>query len=100
MNGVEKLHGLGKIQTNRLAKEIVWNSLFYSDYRNRYGIDEKVVYDYAEGYLNWLGQEFQVTDEDWSIHGKAWDNVLFRYYCDNKSGYSFYDYIHNVVCLD
>ena len=29
------LVSLGKIQTNRLTKDIVWNSLFYGDYENR-----------------------------------------------------------------
>ena len=29
---IRTLISLGKIQTNRLTKDIVWNSLFYSDY--------------------------------------------------------------------
>jgi hypothetical protein len=88
-----KLHSLGKIQTNRIAREIVWNSLFINEYENRYGIDPHIVADYAEGYLDWVCEEFGATDENW-------DKVLFRYCCDNKSGYSFYDYIHYMVCLD
>lgn len=97
---IKKLHSLGKIQVNRLAREIVWGSMFYSDYENRYGIDREIVSDYADGYIEWLAEEFNTTDEDWGIHGKAWDDIVFKYYCDHKSGYSFYDYIQYMVCID
>ena len=52
------LVSLGKIQTNRLTKDIVWNSMFYSDYNNRYGIDTHIVSDFADGYIEWLCEEF------------------------------------------
>ena len=63
---IQTLISLGKIQTNRLTKDIIWNSVFYSDYENRYGIDCHIVSDFADGYIEWLCQEFkeEIVDRD------------------------------------
>ena len=93
-----KLHSLGKIQTNRLTKDIVWNSLYYSDYENRYGIDTHIVSDYADGYIEWLCEEFENEIDKNDINTVF--EVLDREVRNNKGGYSFYDYIHYMVCID
>ena len=92
------LVSLGKIQTNRLTKDIVWNSLFISDYENRYGIDANIVSDFADGYLDWLCEEFKEEIGDNNIDTLF--KVLDREVRNNKGGYSFYDYTHYMVCID
>lgn len=92
------LVSLGKIQTNRLTKDIVWNSLFISDYENRYGITPSVVCDFADGYLEWLSEEFEEEIDDNNIDTLF--KVLDREVRNNKGGYSFYDYTHYMVCID
>lgn len=92
------LCNLGKIQTNRLTKDIVWNSIFYGDYENRYGIDTHVVCDFADGYLEWLCEEFEEEIDKNDI--KTIFRVLDREVRNNKGGYSFYDYTHYMVCID
>ena len=89
---------LGTIQTNRLTKDIVWNSLFISDYENRYGIDANIVSDFADGYLDWLCEEFKEEIDDNNIDTLF--KVLDREVRNNKGGYSFYDYTHYMVCID
>ena len=95
---IKKLHSLGPIQTNRLTKDIVWNSMFYSDYHNRYGIDEYVVSDYADGYLEHLRYSFpeEIDGNDIKTFWKVFDREVRNL----KGGYSFYDYIHYCVCID
>ena len=93
-----KLHSLGKIQTNRLTKDIVWNSLFISDYENRYDIDSHIVSDYADGYIEWLCDEFEDEIDRNDIDTVF--SVLDREVRNNKGGYSFYDYVHYMVCID
>lgn len=92
------LVSLGKIQTNRLTKDIVWNSLFISDYENRYGITPSVVCDFADGYLEWLREEFEEEIDNNDIDTLF--KVLDREVRNNKGGYSFYDYTHYMVCID
>lgn len=92
------LVSLGKIQTNRLTKDIMWNSLFISDYENRYGIDANIVSDFADGYLDWLCEEFKEEIGDNNIDTLF--KVLDREVRNNKGGYSFYDYTHYMVCID
>lgn len=92
------LCNLGKIQTNRLTKDIVWNSLFISDYENRYDIDANVVSDFADGYIEWLCEEFEEEIDKNNIDTIF--RVLDREVRNNKGGYSFYDYTHYMVCID
>lgn len=92
------LCNLGKIQTNRLTKDIVWNSLFISDYENRYDIDANVVSDFADGYIEWLCDEFEGEIDKNDINTIF--RVLDREVRNNKGGYSFYDYTHYMVCID
>ena len=92
------LCNLGKIQTNRLTKDIVWNSLFISDYENRYGINANVVSDFADGYLDGLCEVFEEEINKNDINTIF--RVLDREVRNNKGGYSFYDYTHYMVCID
>lgn len=92
------LCNLGKNQTNRLTKDIVWNSLFISDYENRYDIDANVVSDFADGYIEWLCEEFEEEIDKNNIDTIF--RVLDREVRNNKGGYSFYDYTHYMVCID
>ena len=92
------LCNLGKIQTNRLTKDIVWNSIFIDDYENRYDIDAHVVSDFADGYLDWLCEEF--ADEIDKNDINTIIRVLDREVRNNKGGYSFYDYTHYMYCAD
>jgi hypothetical protein len=89
---IKKLISLGKIQTNRLTKDIIWNSIYYADYWNRYGIDTHIVCDFADGYIEWLCEEFQ--DEIDRNNIDTIFAVLDREVRNNKGGYSFYDYTH------
>ena len=92
------LCNLGKIQTNRLTKDIVWNSLFIDDYENRYDIDANVVSDFADGYIEWLCEEFEEEIDKNDINTVF--RVLDREVRNNKGGHSFYDYTHYMVCID
>lgn len=93
----QRLVSLGRTQTDRLAGDIVWNSVFLADYRNRYEIDPGVVYDFAEGYLAWLAEVFaaEIAAGD--------DDTLFKllqqHFRSHRSGYSFYDYTHFIVTI-
>ena len=89
---IKKLISLGKIQTNRLTKDIIWNSMFYSDYENRYGIDTHIVSDFADGYIDWLCEVFEEEIDRNDINTIF--RVLDREVRNNKGGYSFYDYTH------
>lgn len=92
------LCNLGKIQTNRLTKDIVWNSIFIGDYENRYDISPSVVCDFADGYLDWLCEVFEEEIDRNDIDTIF--RVLDREVRNNKGGYSFYDYTHDMVCID
>ena len=92
------LVSLGKSQTNRLTKDIIWNSMFYDDYENRYDIDSHIVCDFADGYIEWLCDEF--ADEIDRDDIDTIFRVLDREVRNNKGGYSFYDYTHYMVCID
>ena len=90
-----RLCSLGKIQTNRLTKQIVWNSLYTADYANSYGIDPKVVSDFADGYLDYLQDTFEVKGGIEELF-----KVFDKHVTNNRSGHSFYDYTHYMIVLD
>jgi hypothetical protein len=70
-----------------LVGQITWNSIFYSDYYNKFGVDRKVVSYFAEGFL-----------EDKEDELGSWDKVIE--YLDNTDtktkGRDFYYYIQSV----
>lgn len=82
-NDHDKILALGRIQLKRLRSDIVLNSLFLSDYKNRYGIDERAVYDFFGGYVSYLEE---IMRED-----PLYDDSEFNYYLPK------YDTIDNLV---
>ena len=95
---ISTLCNLSKIKTNRLTKDIVWNSLFISDYENRYGIDVYVVSNFADGYIEWLCDVFEEEIDENDINTIF--RVLDREVRNIKGGYSFYNYTHYMCCID
>lgn len=70
-----------------LTTQITWNSMYYADYYNKFGVDRKVVCNFAEGFL-----------EDKEDELGSWDKVCD--YLDNSPkeviGRDFYYYIQSV----
>ena len=56
-----KIANLSRTQLKRLRRDIVLCSIYYSDYKNRYGIDEKTTCLFFDGYADYLG-EFMEED--------------------------------------
>ena len=76
-----------KQQLEKLRKEVVLGSLYYSDYANSFEIDTHVLCDFFDGYLEEL--QFQMaeeiedyTDEHFFDYISEYDNIetLFDYY--------------------
>ena len=44
----------------KLRSEIVLNSIYYADFKNSFGIDEKIVAAFFDGYVDFL---FELADE-------------------------------------
>ena len=57
----EKPTQLGRIQLWRLRQDIVLNSLFTTDYANRYGIEPSVAQGFFDGYVEYL---YDLAEED------------------------------------
>lgn len=74
-------------QVVKLVMKITWNSIYYADYCNKFGVDCTVVFTFAEGFLESKEEELG-----------SWDKVLD--YLDNNPtkviGRDFYDYIQSV----
>lgn len=52
-----------------LRQQITLNSIYYCDYRNRFGIDEHKVCDFFDGYISFL------TELEVEKYGKELDNI-------------------------
>lgn len=69
----------------QLREDIVLGSLFTNDYKNRFDIDEKLIQDFFDGFIDYLdeAQSFPEEDDDFSDNG---DNItmLSKWYsiCD------------------
>lgn len=82
-----KMSNLGKTQLKRLRSDIKLNSLFISDYENRYGIDPHEVCDFFDGFMSYLtelekekyGKELDKIEDFF----KEFDNIenLWEWYC-------------------
>lgn len=70
-----------------LRKQIILNSLFYSDYENSYGIDTHQVCDFFDGFISFISElmdEDGIPDEDFFKHLDMYDteeNLLEWYGC-------------------
>ena len=60
---------LSREQVENLRKDIKLNSLFISDYENRYGIDPHEVCDFFDGFMSYL------TELEKEKYGKELDNI-------------------------
>ena len=69
-----------------LAKSAVWNSMFYSDYENSFGVPAVQVSNFCDGFLDVLSDEFDTMDD------------VFSYILTNTNvvGERFYSYIQSV----
>ena len=78
---------LSEEEVTELTTQITWNSIFYADYSNNFGVNRKVVSDFADGFL----------DEKEDILG-GWDKVEeYLSNTDTKTiGRDFYNYIQSV----
>lgn len=78
---------LSEEEVTELTTQIIWNSIYYADYCNKFGVDCKVVSDFADGFL-----------EDKEDELGSWDKVID--YLDNTDrktkGRDFYYYIQSV----
>lgn len=69
-----------------LAKSVVWNSMFYSDYENSFGVPAVQVSNFCDGFLDDLSDEFDTMDDVFSY-------ILAN---TNVAGERFYSYIQSV----
>ena len=71
-----------------LREDIVLNSLYISDYENRYGLPAKSVCDWFDGYLDFVGEMMEGEIEDYDDakffdYLKDYDNIdtLEEWFC-------------------
>ena len=71
-----------------LRREIVLNSLYYSDYENSFGLDRRIVSAFFDGFLDFIEEEMKedipgFTDAAFFKHIPAYDNqeYLWQYFC-------------------
>jgi hypothetical protein len=57
----------------KLRNEIMLNSLFVSDYENSFKIPAKLVCDFFDGYVEYLGT---ILDESETMTEYTWQNIL------------------------
>ena len=79
-----RLNNLGKTQLKNLRSDIVLNSLYISDYENRYDIDPNAVCDFFDGFMDYIG-ELCNEDHPGDFENHIWDydtpENLWEYYC-------------------
>lgn len=78
---VKYISDLGPIQLWKLRKQIVLNSLYYTDYENEYGIDIIEVCNFFNGWLDFLVEEMKEDHPDYNDN-MFWD--LFPKYDKSK----------------
>lgn len=66
---------LSRRELQELRKQISVGSIYLSDYYNTLGVPKEEASSYAEGYLDYLQEEF---GEDWESHDTP---EMFDYYC-------------------
>ena len=59
--GFQEVHiwELTETEVNQLSNQIIWNSLYISDYENKFGVNPKEVCDFADGYLECEEDEYE-----------------------------------------
>ncbi len=56
----------------KLRKEVPIGSLFLRDYRNTFGVDTRMVCEFFDAYLEYLGE---LMEEDGIPDAKFWDEI-------------------------
>lgn len=69
-----------------LVKSVVWNSIFYYDYENSFGVSTEQVSNFCDGFL------YDLTDE----FGTMNDAISYILANTNAAGERFYEYIQSV----
>lgn len=62
-----KIADLDKNQLWALRQEICLNSLFLKDYENSFGIDAKEVYNFFDGYVEYLSELCDENAENYNV---------------------------------
>jgi hypothetical protein len=96
---MKRFEDLTKQDLTKLRGEIVLNSLFYSDYRNSFGISENSVCTFFDGYVDYLTElaeedNFVFTDDNFIEMLKKYDNednLLSWYYCHEDFSWVEYE---------
>ncbi len=82
---------LSKLQLKRLRNDIKLNSLYYSDYQNRYNINEKQVCDFFDSYIQYLNELEQENIQE-GLQQKELDfNGFFEKYDNIENLYNYYN---------
>ena len=91
-----KISNLGKTQLKNLRSDIILNSLFIDDYKNRYGIDPHIVCDFFDGFMSYLtelekekyGKELEKIEDffqEFDTFENLWDYYSsIEWSCDNE----------------
>lgn len=91
---MKRLENLTKDELWALRKEIVLGSIYYSDFRNSFGIHQESAYDFFEGYEGHIVDEMhdaglrwsEETDDEWQKKYREYDNktTLYDWWCINE----------------
>ena len=87
---------LTKEQLLQLRKEIVLNSLYFNDYKNSFGIDKNLVYNFFDSYMEYLQELETENNENLPI------NEFFNKYdtSENLIEYYFYCFDYDPLVID
>lgn len=87
---------INQLRLTKLRKEIILGSIFYNDYKNSLNIDEKIVCNFFDGYLDYLTDTYMddYMNMDYYDFLKKYDNIdTLLYYFEYGCSDYFYDYI-------
>ena len=65
-----------------LRSDIVLNSLYISDYSNRFGIEPEEVYTFFDGYISYLEELAEEDNFDFDTEG--WETFIVAYDTDTN----------------
>ena len=83
---------LTKKEMEQLRNKIVLNSMFYSDYGNSFGIDEKRVFAFFDGFTEYITHDESgdyIGDDKYLDALEKYDNIdaIYNYYLDYDYGF-------------
>ena len=84
---IKRLEHFNRKDLKKLRKEIVLNSLFFTDYTNSFGIDRRDVAAFFDGYYDFI---WELAYEDAKEQGKGTSYLTHNYVVEN------YDNIENL----